>query len=174
MSESRHIELPISAPIDLTVGERIEFYGSVLCGRDAALPRLCQLVAEGRAGDLDFDLSGAAIFHTAVSDAGIGPTSSNKMEIEESFGPLAEAGIRIFLGKGKISSATVELLGTHGAAFAVVPPVTALLGRGMRSKRIVAFPELGMEALWAVELESCPAVIAAAGGESLFEKGVTL
>ena len=103
-----------------------------------------------------------------MSDAGIGPTSSNKVEIEESFGPLCQAGTRVFLGKGALKSETVEMLGRHGAVFAVVPPVTALLGRGMVSKRCVAFPELGMEALYELVLEECPAVVAAAGGRSMF------
>lgn len=170
MLASRGIALPVAGSLNLAVGELVDFRGRVLCGRDAVLPKICQFIADGRIDELGIDFKGMAIFHTAVSDAGIGPTSSNKVEIEESFGPLMEAGMKVFLGKGRISPETVELLGWYGAAFAVVPPVTALLGRGMRSRRVAAFPELGMEALWEVVLDSCPAVIAAANGASLFGK----
>ena len=171
MEGSREVLLPAADLSGLRVGDRVVVRGRVLCGRDAALPRACRLIAEGRAGELGAPLEGAAVLHTAVSCAGIGPTSSNKVEIEESFGPLCEAGVKVFLGKGEISPETVALLGDFGAVFAVVPPVTALLSRDMRSKRCVAFPELGMEALWKVELDACPAIVAAAGGESLFGKG---
>ena len=78
--------------------------------------------------------------------------------------------MKVFLGKGEISPETVAVLERHGAVFAVVPPVTALLGKGMRSSRWVAFPALGMEALWEVDLDSCPAIVAVAGGDSLFGK----
>lgn len=168
MVDCRRVEIPILDASDLEVGDRVVFSGRILCGRDAVLPKVCSLVEQGRLSELDCELKGAAVFHTAVSGAGIGPTSSNKVEIEESFGPLTDAGVRVFLGKGAIGPDTVRLLGERGAVFAVVPPVTALLGAGMRSKRLVAFPELGMEALYEVVLDECPAVIAAARGESMF------
>lgn len=168
MADQMQIRIPTTDVSELHVGDRVTFSGSILCGRDAALPRVCKLVETGRVGELGVDFDGAAIFHTAVSDAGIGPTSSNKVELEEAFGPLCDAGVKVFLGKGALSRATVDVLAEHGAVFCVVPPVTALLGRGMRSKRCVAFPELGMEALWEVMLDACPAVVAAARGECLF------
>lgn len=164
----KRVELPASDVSGLEVGDRVVFSGRVYAGRDAALPRVCELISEGRQVEFGVDLAGCGVFHTAVSGAGIGPTSSNKVEIEESFGPLCQAGTRVFLGKGALKSETVEMLGRHGAVFAVVPPVTALLGRGMVSKRCVAFPELGMEALYELVLEECPAVVAAAGGRSMF------
>ena len=162
----------VSVPADdlsaLKVGDRVVVSGRILCGRDAVLPKVCTMIAAGTLDDLAACFSGGAIFHTAVSCAGVGPTSSNKLEIEESFGPLCEAGVKLFLGKGALKPETVAKLEQHDAVFAVVPPVTALLERGMRSKRCVAFPELGMEALYEIELEGCPAVVAAAHGESLF------
>ena len=164
----KRVDLPAGDLPGLSVGDRVVFSGKILCGRDAVLPKVCELAAQGRLGEIDVRFEGAAVFHTAVSVAGIGPTSSNKLEIEESFGPLCEAGVRAFLGKGALKAETVAKMAEHGAVYAVVPPVTALLGRGMRSKRVVAFPELGMEAFWEVGLEECPAVIAAANGESMF------
>lgn len=170
MSEVKFVNLPCLDLPGLEVGDRVVFSGKVLVGRDAALPRVCSLLDAEHKEMAHIDFSGAAVLHSAVSAAGIGPTSSNKVEIEESFGPLLEAGVRVFLGKGAIDPETVALIGEYGAVFAVVPPVTALLGKGMRSSRIVAFPELGMEALYEIELEECPSVVAAVGGASIFEK----
>lgn len=171
MGGCREISIPASNLSDLQVGDRVSFHGRVLCGRDAVLPKVCALIKEGRLDELDASFAGGAVLHTAVSCAGIGPTSSNKVEIEESFGPLCEAGVKVFLGKGEIKPETVAVLGEYGAVFAVVPPVTALLGKGMHSKRCVAFSELGMEALYEVDLAECPAIVAAAHGKSLFERG---
>lgn len=170
MSEIKLIDLPCKVLPHLRVGDRVVFSGKILVGRDAALPRVCALLNSDQEEMLGVDSAGAAVLHSAVSPAGIGPTSSNKVEIEESFGPLLKAGVRVFLGKGAISSKTVSLLDEFGAVFAVVPPVTALLGKGMKASRLVAFPELGMEALYEIDLEECPAVIAAARGTSIFEK----
>lgn len=168
--ETKHIILPIATLPELQVGDCVLVSGKVLCGRDAVLPKICSLIENGLPQMIDADFNGSAIFHTAVSNAGIGPTSSNKLEIEESFEPLCRAGVRVFLGKGEISRFTDEVLSRHGSCFAVVPPVSALLSKGMISKRLVAFPELGMEALYEVELKECPAVIASVNGKSLFEK----
>lgn len=168
MVDCKHITIPVADTSDLKVGDRVVFSGRILCGRDAVLPKLCGLIAEGRLSEIDADFVGGAIFHTAVSEAGIGPTSSNKLEIEESFAPLCSAGVKVFLGKGALKQETVSVLGESGAVFAVVPPVTALLGASMVRKRLVAYPELGMEALYELELNNCPAVIAAAQGESMF------
>lgn len=173
--ECKHIHLPITEENEvfsgLEVGDCVVFSGHILCGRDAVLPKVCALFDEKCIGDIPADFAGAAIFHTAVSGAGVGPTSSNKLEIEESFGPLCDAGVKVFLGKGALKQETVDKMAAAGAVYAVVPPVTALLGRGMTSKRLVAFPELGMEALYAIELSECPAVVAAVGGRSMYEAG---
>lgn len=170
--EFKAVHVPGDDLSHLTIGDRVVFSGTIIAGRDAVLPKVCELIAQGRSGELGVSLDGAAIFHTAVSDAGIGPTSSNKVELEESFGPLCAAGARVFLGKGEIRPETAHLLGEYGAVYAVVPPVTALLGKNLRSRECVAFPELGMEALWRLELDGCPGIIAAAHGESIFDRGV--
>lgn len=162
------LQTPVDGSVSLSVGDKLLVSGPVFCGRDAVLPLVCEYIRDQRLAELGLDFSGAAIFHTAVSEAGIGPTSSNKLEIEESFGPLCEAGVRVFLGKGEISPATVSLLGHFGAVYAVVPPVTALLKGKTTSMRCVAFPSLGMEALYEVILHGCPAVVAAVGGAYLF------
>lgn len=162
------VNLPIDNIDSLRVGDCILVSGTVLAGRDAALPKVGKLFREGKLEDLDVRFQGNAVFHTAVSFAGIGPTSSNKLEIEESFPALCEAGVKVFLGKGALSADTVRILEKAKAIFAVVPPVTALLKKGTLSQRLVAFPELGMEALYELKMKDCPAIIAIAHGESSF------
>lgn len=68
---------------------------------------MVRLIRVGRLRELGADLNGAVIFHSAVSVAGIGPTTSNKLEIESSIPTLSAAGVRLHLGKGSLSQETV-------------------------------------------------------------------
>lgn len=166
----REISTPISEETakSLVVGEAVEISGRILCGRDAVLPRIVEMFRKGTLGDLENELRGAVVFHTAVSPAGVGPTSSNKLEIESSIAPLSEAGVKLHLGKGALHAETVEALGRFNAVYAVIPPVTALLGAKILEQRLVAFPELGMEALYCLKVDRYPAIIAAAHGRSIY------
>ena len=101
--------IPEDAIAALQVGDTIEISGWILCGRDAVLPKVVAMVRDGTAGRLGVDLRGQVIFHTAVSPAGVGPTSSNKLEIESSIEPLSAAGIKIHLGKGALHPETVAV-----------------------------------------------------------------
>lgn len=168
----KKLTTPLSkeAVAGLQVGDTVEISGYILCGRDAVLPKVLKMIEDGVVGDLGVDLHGQIIFHTAVSPAGVGPTSSNKLEIESSIEPLSKAGIRMHLGKGELHKETIEALGKNNAVYAVIPPVTALLGAKTSEKRIVAFPELGMEALHLIKVDKYPAIIAAAHGRSIYEK----
>ena len=152
----------------LHIRDQVLISGRIFCGRDAVLPRIAKMIKDGTIKDAPFDLAGGLVFHTAVSRAGVGPTSSNKYEIESTMGILSEGGIRMHLGKGALKPETVEILKQKGAVYAVIPPVTALLNSRTKSRKCVAFPELGMEALYELEVEDYPAVIAIAGGESIF------
>jgi len=150
----------------LQVGDMVYLSGTIYCGRDAVLPRICRLADEGHLGDIN--LVGSVIFHTAVSPAGVGPTSSNKVEIEGSIAKLSEAGVRMHLGKGAIGGDTVAELNKHGSVFAVIPPITALLSNNIISQRVVAFPELGMEAFHELQVKGYPCIIAAAHNKSIY------
>lgn len=153
----------------LNVGDTVEISGFILCGRDAVLPKVLKMINDGSIGNLGIDLHGQVIFHTAVSPAGVGPTSSNKLEIESSIGPLSAAGIKLHLGKGKLHKATIEALDRYNAVYAVIPPVTALLGSKTSEEKVVAFPELGMEALHLIKVDKYPAIIGAAHGRSIYD-----
>lgn len=154
---------------NLNIGDCVLISGTIFCGRDAVLPKIAEMIKTGMINDAPFDLKGGLIFHTAVSKAGIGPTSSNKLEIESTMGILSSAGIAMHLGKGKLSNETVRILQENNAVYAIIPPVTAILNKGMKSKKIAAFEELGMEALYELEVENYPAIIAIANGESIYD-----
>ena len=162
---------PISeeAVQSLKVGETVTISGYILCGRDAVLPKILKMIDNGTIEELGVDLKGQVIFHTAVSPAGVGPTSSNKLEIESSIEPLSAAGIKLHLGKGALHQETIEALDRHHAVYAVIPPVTALLGAKTLEEKVVAFPELGMEALHMIRIDHYSAIIGAAHGRSIYE-----
>lgn len=161
--------IPDDAVAALRVGDTVEISGWILCGRDAVLPKVVAMLRDGTAGRLGVDLRGQVVFHTAVSPAGVGPTSSNKLEIESSIGPLSAAGVKVHLGKGALHPETVAALDKHNAVYAVIPPVTALLEAKTSERKVAAFPKLGMEALHLVRVDRYPAIVGAAHGRSIYE-----
>lgn len=166
------IKTPISDEVikNLHVGDAVEISGYILCGRDAVLPKVVKMIEDGTADTLGVDLQGQVVFHTAVSVAGVGPTSSNKLEIESSIEPLSKAGVKMHLGKGEIHKDTIEALDNYNSVYAIIPPVTALLQSKTSEIKVLAFPELGMEALHLIKVDKYPAIIGAAHGRSIYEK----
>ena len=168
--------IQLSTPIseaeaaNLRVGDTVEISGYILCGRDAVLPKVLKMIEDGTVGDLGVDLHGQVVFHTAVSPAGVGPTSSNKLEIESSIAPLSAAGIKLHLGKGRLRPETIAALDRYNAVYAVIPPATALLGAKTTEQKVVAFPELGMEALHLIKVDKYPAIIGAAHRRSIYDQ----
>ncbi|WP_414470398.1 fumarate hydratase C-terminal domain-containing protein [Methanobacterium sp. ACI-7] len=162
------ISVPVSDRIirDLKVGDKIEISGKIYTGRDAALPRLVKSIKEGE--EL-IGINGSAIMHTAVSDAGIAPTTSNKEEIQENIPDLAKAGVKIHIGKGALSEETIKALNEANSIFVVTPPAAALLTSKVKSKKVAAFAEEGMEAIFELEVEGIPGVVAVAHGKSIYK-----
>ncbi len=153
----------------LQVGDVVSISGYIYTGRDAVLPKIVRHAEEGTLEEINVNLQGQVIFHTAVSPAGVGPTSSNKLEIESTFEPLSRHGIKMHLGKGAIKPETVDALKDNNAVFAIIPPVTALLGSKTSDIKCVCYPELGMEALHSIKVDGFQAIIAAAHGKSIYE-----
>jgi fumarate hydratase subunit beta len=160
---------PISDIHSLNVGDMVRISGHIFCGRDAVLPKIAKACEESRLNMLGINLEGSVVFHTAVSPAGVGPTSSNKLEIESSIAPLSKAGVKMHLGKGAISINTVKALDLYHSVYAVIPPVTALLKSRISMQQVVAFAEEGMEALHMLKVNSFPCIIAAAHGKSIYD-----
>ncbi len=163
------ITTPVTEDVvsSLSLGEKIEISGYIFTGRDAVLPKLVNLIKAGRLAQTGINLQGAVIFHTAVSPAGVGPTSSNKLDIENSMPCLAKAGVKLHLGKGALKKATVEALNEYNSVYAVVPPVSALLASRIKEQQVAAFPEEGMEALYLLQVEGIPAIVSAIHGKTV-------
>lgn len=154
----------------LKAGDMINISGYIYCGRDAVLPKILKMIEDGSIEKSDIQLQGSVIFHTAVSVAGVGPTSSNKLEIESSIEPLSKAGVKLHLGKGQIHKETIEALNKYNSVYAVIPPVTALLNDKTIESKVIAFEKLGMEAFYKLKVDKYPAIIAVAHGRSIYDE----
>lgn len=134
----KKITTPISDDeiVSLKVGDQILISGTMYTGRDAILPKLAELANEKKS---PVDLKGMAIMHTAVSDAGIAPTTSNKYEIESTIPFLSENGVKIHIGKGSLSEKTVDELNKNNSIFVVCPPTAALISNKVLKKRMCCF-----------------------------------
>lgn len=162
----KKITTPISDDeiASLKVGDQILISGTMYTGRDAILPKLAELANEKKS---PVDLKGMAIMHTAVSDAGIAPTTSNKEEIESTIPDLSENDVKIHIGKGKLSKKTADSLNKNNSIFVVTPPVAALLTDKVLEKKCVAFENEGIEAMFQLKVENIPGIVAIANGKSI-------
>ncbi len=151
----------------LKIGDKILISGIIYTGRDAALPQLVNLIKENK---VPFDLEGIAIMHTAVSDAGIAPTTSNKEEIESTIPFLSENGVKIHIGKGSLSDETKEKLYKNNSVFVITPPIAALLTSKVLEKECVLFENEGIEAMFKLKVENIPGIVAVANEKSIWKK----
>jgi len=151
---------------DLKARDKVLISGEIYTGRDGVLPKLTKIVEENNLDELPFSLEGIAILHTAVSNAGISPTSSNKPGIESSIVPLSNAGVKIHIGKGKLSKSTIDNL--KNGVFIITPSVAGLLTKTIISKELVAYPEEGIEAIYKLKVKDFPGLVAVSNGESIF------
>lgn len=162
----KNLQTPITNEkiAELNVGDQITISGFIYTGRDAALPKLVKLIEEN---NVPFNLKGSAIMHTAVSDAGIAPTTSNKEEIESTIPKLSESGVKIHIGKGSLSNETVNSLKENNSIFVITPPVAALLTNCVKSRECVAFENEGIEAMYKLKVEKIPGIISIAHGNKI-------
>lgn len=162
----KQITTPISDEeiLSLNVGDQVSISGTMFTGRDAALPQLVELIKEEK---LDFDIEGSAIMHTAVSDAGIAPTTSNKEEIESTIPFLSEHGVKIHIGKGMLHDKTIRALNENNSIFVITPPVAALLTSKVLERKCVAFENEGIEAMYKLKVKDIPGIVAVSGGKSI-------
>ena len=162
----KHLTTPIKndALDSLNVGDQITISGTIYTGRDAALPQLVELIKQNK---VPFDLNGSVIMHTAFSEAGIAPTTSNKEEIESTIPVLSENGVKIHIGKGMLSDETAESLKENRSIFVITPPVAALLTSRVIEKKCVLFEREGMEAMFELKVEDIPGIVAIHNGEKI-------
>ena len=161
----------------LKAGDSVRISGVIYTARDAAHKRLARLIEEGK--PLPLDLRGQVIYYvgpTPAKPGGVigsaGPTTSGRMD---RYTPLMlEQGMKACIGKGLRSAAVKEALKKHKAVYlAAVGGAGALLSKRVLKSEIVAYPELGAEAIHRLEVKDFPAtVINDLYGNDLYEKGI--
>ena len=169
------LETPLSTEAvgSLRAGDEVEISGVVYTGRDMAHKRLCGLLAEGK--ELPIELAGQVIYFvgpTPASEGSVigsaGPTTSSRMD---EFSPkLIAAGLRGMIGKGYRNDEVRQALREYGAVhFAAIGGAGALLNRYIVSAEVVAYEELGTEAIRRLEFVNFPAIVAYDGcGNSVY------
>ncbi len=149
----------------LRAGDAVYISGTLYTARDCAHKKIAELIGEGK--PLPFDLRDAFIYYAGPCPAApgrasgsCGPTTSARME---SFAPrLLDMGLGGMIGKGEMNEETYAALKRNGAVyFAAVGGAGALYGSRILRSSLVAFPELLSEAIYRLEVENFPAVVAA-------------
>jgi fumarate hydratase class I len=155
-------------------GQTLLLSGRVLTARDAAHKRLVDLL--GRGEPLPVDLQGRVIYHVgpvdAVGDEAVGPAGPTTATRMDKFVEtvLSRCGVLAMIGKAERGSVAVHAIRQHGAAYlAAVGGAAYMLSKSIRAARVVAFEDLGMEAIHEFELRDFPVTVAVdAGGRSVY------
>jgi len=161
----------------LNAGDRVLIRGVLYTARDAAHKRLVDLLDEGR--DLPFDVKGQIIYYVGPTPArpgevigSAGPTTSYRMD---PYAPrLIELGLKGMIGKGQRDAAVKEAIQKHRAVyFAAVGGAAALIARTIKKAEVIAYDDLGAEAVRRLEVEGFPAIVVNdCHGGDLFAEGV--
>jgi fumarate hydratase, class I len=164
---------------DWRPGERLLLSGKLLTGRDAAHKRLVDLLSRGEPLPEGVDLRGRFIYYVGPVDpvgnevvGPAGPTTATRMD-KFTDQILAQTGLIGMVGKAERGPAGVEAIKRHGAVYLIaVGGAAYLVAKAIRSSRVIAFPELGMEAIREFEVEDMPVTVAVdSRGESIHETG---
>lgn len=166
MEKDKKITTPLTDEqiCTLRAGDQVLISGIVYGARDQAHKRLCELLNSGK--KLPFELSGAVIYYVGPTPAtggraigSAGPTTSMRMD---PFTPaLLKAGLKGTIGKGYRGPQVQEAMVQYGAVhFAAMGGFGALLSKYITSSRIVAYKDLGTEAIRELVFEDFPAVVA--------------
>lgn len=178
MSDVLRLETPFSdaAARSLEVGQRILLSGVIYGARDQAHLRFAEALERGE--ELPLDLRGQVIYYVGPTPVppgracgSAGPTTSGRMD---RYTPqLVACGVRGLIGKGKRSPEVIAALKEHGAVYlAATGGAGALLGRRIKEMRVVAYPDLGPEAVYRIVVEDFPATVAIdSRGQNLYELG---
>ena len=173
-----NITSPFEAEIieKLRIGTNVLISGVIYTARDATHQRLAQSLDRGER--LPFDLAGQTLYYMGPSPAkpgqvigSAGPTTSSRMDIYTPH--LIAAGIRAMIGKGNRSVAVREAIKKYRAVYFVTTGgAGALLHKSIREAKVIAYEDLGAEAVLRLNVENFPAIVANdIYGEDLFEQG---
>ncbi len=160
-------------------GERLLLNGKFLTGRDAAHKRICQLLDSGQPLPEGLSFKDRVIYYVGPVDAvrnevvgPAGPTTATRMDrFTETM--LAKGGLLAMVGKAERGPEAIAAIQRHKSAYLMaVGGAAYLVSQAIRSSRVVAFPDLGMEAVYEFEVKDMPVTVAVdANGESVHTTG---
>ncbi len=179
MSHIISLKTPLTdgAVAGLKVGDKVAISGVIYTARDAAHKRLVELVESGR--ELPFDIRDQIIYYVGPSPASpgrpigsCGPTTSYRMDV---YTPrLLAQGLKATIGKGSRSEAVIEAMKRYRAVyFAATGGAAALLANAVKKAEVVAYEDLGAEAILRLEVEGFPVTVANdIYGNDLYREGI--
>lgn len=171
------LQAPLSTDdiMKLQAGEEVLVNGTVYTARDAAHKNMVEGLARGES--LPFDINGQIIYYTGPCPpapgkviGSAGPTTSGRMD---AYAPVfLKKGLKVMIGKGNRSPEVIAAMRSEGAVYlATVGGAGAYLAQRIISARVIAYPELGTEAVHELEVENFPCVVAIdAHGNSLYQR----
>ena len=165
MSENKNITLPLTKEVakNLKAGDMCYLTGTIYTARDAAHKRLFDSINKGE--ELPLDLKDIIVYYLGPSPArpgnvigSAGPTTSSRMD---KYTPLLlEKGVRGVVGKGRRSDAVkAALKDNEGVYFAAIGGAGALLSKCIKSAEVIAYDDLGTEAIRKLYVEDLPVVV---------------
>ena len=178
MTEAKRITLPLTDEIleDLKAGDNLLLTGVIYVARDAAHKRMVEALNQGK--PLPFDIKGATVYYMGPSPArpgrvigSAGPTTSGRMD---AYAPrLIAEGLKGMIGKGLRSKAVKDAMVKHNAVYlGGIGGAGAIMSKSIKKAKVVAYEELGAEALRRLEVEDFSVtVINDIYGGDLYEEG---
>jgi len=161
----KEITTPLTDEVvaDLRAGDQVLISGTIYVGRDAAHKRLVALLEEGK--ELPFDPQGQTIYYMGPAPAkpgrpigSAGPTTSGRMDPYTK--PMLKAGLKGMIGKGNRSASVRQALQDYRAVyFAAIGGAGALIAKAIVEAEVIAYPDLGAEALRRLRVERFPAIV---------------
>ena len=179
MSEAIRLKTPLTdADVEkLKIGDTVLLNGVIYTGRDAAHKRLIELVQAGK--PLPIDIKGQVIYYVGPAPAkpgrpigSAGPTTSGRMD---AYSPkLMELGLKGMIGKGMRKKEVIEAMKKYKAVyFAATGGAGALLAKAIKKAQVVAYEELGPEAVNRLEVVDFPVtVVNDTRGNDLYQEGM--
>ena len=161
----KYITAPISDKVveELSVGDYVYITGTIYTARDAAHKRLYESLIQGN--EIPFELENNIIYYLGPSPAregqvigSAGPTTSSRMD---KYTPLLlEKGLKGMIGKGKRSEEVIESMNKNNAVyFAAIGGAGALLSKCIKKAEVIAYDDLGTEAIRKLEVEKFPVIV---------------
>lgn len=166
MSNVKKLTTPLTEEqvVGLKAGDQVTITGTIYTGRDAAHKNLIKALNEGT--ELPFDIKDAIIYYVGPCPpkpgkpmGSAGPTTSGRMDSLTD--QLLSIGLRGMIGKGPRSAEVIESMKRNKAVyFAAVGGTGALIAQSVKASEVVAYPELGPEAIYKLEVENFPVIVA--------------